>query len=490
MAQKFTFPEALWAGTSDSLTIAMEHHNAMMAGVYDRTATQADTTEEEVPYLFSKQGNIGIVSIKGPLVNNDSPWNVYRGITSYSDIRRAMIYAATQPDVESVLLDIASGGGAVSGVADTADLIASIDKNIKPVYSFTDGAMMSAAYWLGASGRGIYVSKTAEIGSVGVIGIHQEYSQALKNEGVGVTVMRSGKYKALVNSVEPLTSVAKERMQVQLDQAYAVFAEYVASRLKVSMDTFEASMGQGRQFFGASGVEAGLAKSLQTLDSVMSLIEKAIDTKAKKGNTAGNYQQGVNMTRQALTEQQVAALQASGLTAEQVAAATAALTLPVVDAAAATAAATAASAAAAVATSAATQVTQTQKENESVVLVSYLQGQVKDKDAAFLAQSIELTGLKAKVAGMEATHAGLVKIAAQSVATMKVAMGLTKVDLSAMAPEQLLAEHVATATAFTAKFPVGGVAATSSTETSAAAASTQDLAQADLVRINRLPARK
>jgi len=484
MAQKFTFPESIWAGTSDSLTIAMEQYDAMMAGIYDRVTASSDDSEEDVPYLFSKQGNVGVVSIKGPLVNNDSPWNVYRGVTSYSDIRRAMIYAATQADVKAVLLDIDSGGGAVSGVADTGDLIASIDKSIKPVYSFTDGAMASAAYWLGVSGRAVYSSKTAMLGSVGVIATHQEYSKALKEAGIGVTVMRSGKFKALANSVEPLTDVAKQNLQVQLDQAYAVFAEYVASRLKVSMDTFEGSMGQGREFFGAAAVDAGMSKSLQTLDSVMSLIEKAIDTNAKKGNTASNYQQGANMTRQALTEQQVAALQASGLTAEQVAAATAALAAPVVDAAAAAAAVAAAAAATT------PSLTQASKENESIVLVSYLQGQVKDKDAAFLAQSIELTGLKAKVAGMEATHTSLVKIAAQSVATMKVAMGLTKVDLSAMAPEALLAEHVATAAAFTAKFPVGGVAATSSTEQTAATVTAADLAQADLVRINRLPARK
>jgi hypothetical protein len=76
-----------------------------------------------------------------------------------------------------------------------------------------------------------------------------------------------------------------------------------------------------------------------------------------------------------------------------------------------------------------------------------------------------LQGLKTKLAGMEATHDGLVKIAAQSVSTMKVALGHAKGDFNAMAPEMLLAEHAATTDAFTKAFKVGGVAAVKAVET-------------------------
>lgn len=72
-----------------------------------------------------------------------------------------------------------------------------------------------------------------------------------------------------------------------------------------------------------------------------------------------------------------------------------------------------------------------------------------------LAQSVELSGLKTKLSGMEASHSGLVKIAAQSVSNMKVGLGLAKVDLSALSPEMLLAEHEATSTVFAAAFKVG-----------------------------------
>lgn len=490
----FTFPEAIWAGTNDSLAIAKDHHNAMMAGVYDRDVKASD---EDVPYLYSLQGSTGVISIRGSLVNNDSPWNQYRGVTSYADIRRAMIYAASQPEAQSILLDIDSGGGAVSGVADTGDLITKVDKTLKPVYAFTDGTMASAAYWLGVSARKVYASKTAMTGSIGIIATLMEYSKAFKEAGIGVTVMRAGKFKALINSMEAPTEAALEKLQLQLDAAYKVFAEHVSARLGVSMEVFEASMGQGREFFGEAGVSAGLVKGLKTLDSMMSYIEaKNIDSIAKKGNTAGNYQPGNNMTRQALTDQSIAALAAGAPGAADpaaAAAAAAAAALAAADPAAVAAAAAAAEAAAtaaataAAATAAAAAAKVTQPANEHEVLVNYLKGEIKSKDEAFVAQTVTLNGLQAKLAGMEATHAGLVKIAAVSVSNMKVALGLGKVDLSAMSPELLLAEHAATATVFAEKFKVGGVAAVSSTSDQAAA---PDHQVADLVKANRLPTRK
>lgn len=474
--RKYAFPESMWAGTDHSLELAMDVHEQMMAGMFDTGALAAPAVEADVPYNFSQQGGVGIVSIKGPLVNNDSEYNRYRGVTSYSDVRRAMIYAATQDSVKAILLDVDSGGGSVSGVDDAGALIASIDKGVKPVYAFTGGQMESAAYWLAVSARGIYVSQTAMVGSIGVIATHKEYSKAFKEAGIGVTVMRAGEHKALVNMLEPLSDAARAGVQSQLNAAYGVFATHVATQLGVSMATFEAKMGQGREFFGAAGVDVGLAKGVKTFDGMVSYVSKQIDIFAKRDNTALNPNRGNMMTRQALTEQRIAALASSGAPLDAAAAALelaaavafdkspegiAAIAAAKVtaDAALALAATQTPEALAAAAETARLAAAAAAPAAENAGVVAFLQSQVKDKDAAFLAQSIELAASKAKNASMEATHAGLVKIAATSVSNMKVGLGLAKVDLSAMAPELLLAEHTTTAEAFAKAFKVGGVAA-------------------------------
>lgn len=454
--QKLVYPEEIWAGTDHSLLLAREAHDLIMAGAFNSRMAQQPVADA-VPYNFTMQGTLGVVSVRGPLVNNDSPYNQYAGITSYADVRRAMIYAATNASVQSILLDVESGGGAVIGMMDTADLIAMIDKGVKPVYSYSGGQMASAAYGLGASARKVYVSSTTTSGSVGVIATHVEYSKALKEAGIGTTVVRSGKFKALASSVEPLSDAALEQLQGQLDAAYGVFAPAMAERRGVSMAVFEKSMGQGREFFGAQALDAGMADGVMNYDAVVSLItKKNLDTSANSANTAGNHTRGANMTRQALTDQQIAALAAGGgIELDAAALAAAAIT-----AAADKEAADKVIADKAVADLAAAAVV-TEAQSGQAALVTYLQTQIKERDAAALASGVELAALKAKVASMEANHAGLVQIAGHSVTHMNNALRKPKIDFTNLSAESLCAHHAAIEVEYKAAFKVGGVAALS-----------------------------
>ena len=456
MADKNTFPEVMWAGTEHSLALAMEAHDRMMAGAFSSRDDSEDDDEEEVPYLFSMQGDIGIVTIKGSLTNRESWYNKYLGISSYGAIRDALLYAAQSPDVKGIMLDIDSGGGAVNGVADVGNLIKMIDKQVKPVYSFTDGAMCSAAYWIGCSARQVYSSNVSTVGSIGVIATHMEYSKALKEAGVGVTVVRAGEFKALANSVEPLSEKAKSQLQSQLNAAYQVFVEHVADCRHVTFTACDESMAQGREFFGKDALTAGLVDSIESFDTAMSKISvKLLDNEKNYNNNLGNYQRGIDMGKKALTETDIAAL-AAGLDIEAAAA-----DVVVEDEKGAEAAAQAVVEGEGAAPEAAAEVTESEdgKHEAQASVVSFLQAQVKEKDTEIINLSIEVKGLKEKVDSMEATHNGLTEVVRKAVAGMKVRMGASNVDLSASSAQELLADYAATSEAFLKTFKAGGVAA-------------------------------
>ena len=450
-----TFPETLWAGTEHSLLLAVEAHNKVMAGLFSNKAeVEDDDDEEEVPYTFSQQGDIGVISIKGSLTNRDSWYNRYIGVTSYAEIRRSLVYAANRSGVKAILLDVDSGGGAVNGVADTGNLIQLIDKNVKPVYAFTDGAMCSAAYWLGCTARQVFSSNTSLVGSIGVICTHMEYSKQLKEMGVGVTVIRAGEYKALANSVEPLSDRAKQQLQDQLNAAYSVFLEHVAECRGVTVDACDKQMAQGREFFGKDAMQAGLVDGIETFDSVMSRLEVTIlDNEKKLQNNSVNSQRGMNMSKQALTEQQIAALAAGA--AIQAAGEVPAITDAAPEANAESAAPDAPAA------DAAAEVTESKNEkNEAQAsIVSYLQGQVAEKDEKLLSLNLELAGANEKLKSMNATYEGLLAIARSAATNLKIALGAKGVDLSAMSAEVLLAEYKADSESFSKVFKAGGVAA-------------------------------
>lgn len=442
MATKNTFPEVLWAGTEHSLALAMEAHDRMMAGAFSDDDEEDD---DEVPFNYSVQGEVGIIAIKGSLTNRDSWYNRYIGVTSYGDIRNALTYAAGQSGIKAILLDIDSGGGAVNGVADASSLIQLIDKNVKPIYAFTDGTMCSAAYWIGCSARETYSSNVSTVGSIGVIATHMEYSKALKEAGVGVTVIRAGEFKALANSVEPLSDKAKTQLQTQLNSAYQVFLEHVADCRNTTVNLCDANMAQGREFFGKDALAAGLVDGIESFDSVMTRISvKLLDNEKYSNNNLGNYQRGIDMGKKALTETDIAAL-AAGVDIEASAEPEATpVAEEIVEPAAETPVVTE---------------TENEKHEGNASVVSFLQAQVKDKDAEILNLSVELKGIKDKVASMEATHTGLTDVVRKAVAGMKVRMGASNVDLSAASAQELLADYAATADAFVKTFKAGGVAA-------------------------------
>jgi capsid assembly protease len=264
----------LWAGTESSFHSFLMANELMTQGIMAGHYATAMEKEEEKPYLLQVDNGIGLVKIHGSLTSKDSPYNRYYDLTSYNDIRNAVLYAAASPDVETIILDVNSGGGTVAGLSDVGTAIRNVNDKVKPVISFTDSGMMSAAYWLGVSAGNVFSSKTANVGSIGVIQMHMEQSKLLEKIGITVTVLRAGEYKALANPVEPLSAKGKQELQNGLDEAYKVFVSHVAEERGLPYDTVDKTMAQGRVFFGAQALSAGLVDGIVSFDQLLNLVKQ------------------------------------------------------------------------------------------------------------------------------------------------------------------------------------------------------------------------
>lgn len=465
--------EKVWAGTEASLHAALDAEEAratrMAAG--DRIS---DKDRETSRLLAIDDAGVATISIKGPLTNDgDSDWNEWLGMTGYPEIREAMISAATDASVQHIILDIDSGGGAVSGVDDTAKLIRLVHDNVKPVTAFTDGSMYSAAYWLGSSAGEVYASKAAGMGSIGVIATHMERSEMLKEAGIGVTVVRAGKYKALANGVEKLTEEGKAQIQAGVDAAYKIFVGHVAEMRGKSYEFADSVMAQGREFYGQAGADAGLVDGIKSFDQVMSDVKRNfVDPSIKTAYTSGkqatglrvekdNGENGMGMkVRKALSEQDIAAL-AAGATLEA-------------DQAPETGAQAETDVAAQVddvevsaqvetsdeASVEGTGVGQAAEVDASAGALKFVAEQLRAAQDDLVASKIEASKLKDKLETLEAVVEPLKDIAAKAVNNMRVALGGSLIDMSASSPAQILAEHVSVSASFASKFKVGGVSAT------------------------------
>ena len=450
--------DTLWAGTEKSLS----DHIIIEARLAEKMASwnpnDGEPEEPDVPYLFSLSGNIGVIRIVGPLSNKEPTFfdrMFGGGATSYGAIREAMIYAAGNAEVQHILMVISSGGGSATGVSDAADLIRTINDKVKPVTAFAEGDMASAAYWLGAAAGETYATNMSSVGSIGILATHMERSKQLAEDGIGVTVFRGGKYKALVNGVERLTAEAKTLFQAQIDEAEKVFVQAIANLINQPYDYVYENLAQGREFFGEHAFRAGLVDGITTFDKIMTKIQNNLDNSHSFSDTSRNLQGGSTMVKKALTEKEIAAIAegSSSITAgaevsetpEQIA--------------------EKANAAAAVLAAAEKTKLEASTEKPSDV-VAYMQSQIKDRDATILANGIELSMLRAKSVDADAAVSGLLAIAGNSIKNMQVAMGASGSTLAGLSATEVLAIHKSVTSDFQTKFKAGGVAAVDAAEAS------------------------
>jgi ClpP class serine protease len=457
--------DLLWYGNEASAQAAAEAE-ALIASKLD-----AGGPFDGIPadYLLSKNGSVGIIAIKGPLLNTDSPIAAFFGMSTYPAIRASIISAVQDPEIKQILLDIDSGGGAVSGVVDTAELISRVNQG-EAGYQLRrrrDGCRRRT----GSAARlaSVFAGKTA------LTRLDRRHhpprrpdqaTRAGRRQGRRCSAPASTRRSPARSSRSPTLRAIRSSRSSTRPTRFSF--EHVADSRDVSFAEADKKMAQGREFFGAQAVESGLIDGISSFDEVMSkLSSKGVDKRAPKYDNGMKQGANKDMTpRKTLTEQDLAALAEGGAAAkteaEVKAEADAAVAakprrrpLPTLaTAAAATAAAEAAAAAAA-----------KPAAGESAV-VQLLRSQLAEKDEKIVAQTLELSKLNEKLAGIEATHEAAVAVVRASVGRMRVALGSSAGDAETLKSADALAEHKRLSEEFGKKFKVGGVAAVTPKEES------------------------
>ena len=207
--------------------------------------------------LYSLLGDTAIIGINGPLMKRESFAFFFFGGSSYAFIQAAVKAALVDDEVASIVLRVDSPGGMVNGLEETADLIFNARAK-KPIVAYADGMMASAAYEIGSAAGEIVAGATAMAGSIGVLMVHEDWSKHNEKNGIDVTYLTAGKYKALGNPDEPLSDLARETFQGELNYLYTLFVETVARNRDVEEGQVLSDMADGRIFIGQQAVDAGL----------------------------------------------------------------------------------------------------------------------------------------------------------------------------------------------------------------------------------------
>ncbi|MGV8002826.1 S49 family peptidase [Photorhabdus temperata subsp. temperata] len=207
---------------------------------------------------------IAVIPIQGTLVQKLGSLRPYSGMTGYDGIRQSFLTALYDPEVNGICLDIDSPGGEVAGCFDLVDEIYSA-RGTKPIHAILSENAYSAAYALASAADKIHVPRTGGVGSIGVIVIHCDWSQRIKEDGLQVTIITYGDRKAESNPYVPLTEQARGAIQDDVDVMGKLFVSTVARNRGISEKTIRDT--QAACFLAVEGVGLGLADEVITPDA-------------------------------------------------------------------------------------------------------------------------------------------------------------------------------------------------------------------------------
>jgi signal peptide peptidase SppA len=243
--------------TQEPWAIAPEAMDGIIGLAMDMAAGKIFTLQQsEAPAsIMSVADGVATISITGPLLPTTDEFDrVMLGATSLEEVRSTVESAAADPSVTSIVLNIDSPGGTVRGTPEAADAIYEAAK-IKPVRAHTSGTMASAAYWLGSQATSVSMTRSASVGSIGVMVPHIDQSKRAEMLGVKVELFTTGKFKAAGFPGTSLTESQRELIQERIDQVFGEFKSAVTRQGR----KIPAEAMQGQTFYGPQAESLGLA---------------------------------------------------------------------------------------------------------------------------------------------------------------------------------------------------------------------------------------
>lgn len=238
-----------------------------------------------LPFLFGDnrpksnvENGVAVIPITGGLIYRGYGWS-WR--TTYNDIRQQLRAALADPEVDSILLDIDSPGGEVAGCFDLVDEIHAA-RGQKPIIASANESAYSAAYAIASAADKLYLSRTAGVGSVGVIAIHYQQAKLEADVGVKYTAIYAGARKNDFSVHEALSKEGAATIQASVDRTYDLFASTVARNRGIEVDAIKKL--EAGIFDGDTAIDAGLADEVKPFAEVMSDLVRSNTTFIKGGN--------------------------------------------------------------------------------------------------------------------------------------------------------------------------------------------------------------
>ncbi|MBK6854687.1 MAG: S49 family peptidase [Burkholderiales bacterium] len=246
---------AMWAMRAESITAKQrEYAGQQLVAVPDAGRRPPGAPAPRLPVSPGTR----IIPISGVLLKDWTPEVEQAGDTSLTELARSIRAAHAAPDVRAVVLYVDSVGGAMPGVAEAAQAVAHLSA-VKPVYAFSDGNLLGAAYWIASAARKVYISgPMVNVGGIDIVATHTEVSRP----GVKHTLISAGDWRGMPAQGHELTGKGFKALQDRVHYMHSLFVTDVAKHRKLDRAALLAGAGDGRVYIGQQAIKTGLVDAI------------------------------------------------------------------------------------------------------------------------------------------------------------------------------------------------------------------------------------
>lgn len=213
------------------------------------------------------QGALAILPLQGVIGPKMNLFMEISGGTSLDMFMSEFRQYRDDAAVGAILCIVDSPGGSVFGLREAFDEIFA-SRSVKPTVALVQYTCASAALYLASAFERIVSTPSGEIGSIGTLMVHEDWSKANEMAGVRPTYIVYGKYKAEGHSDAPLSD---DTLAYYTDQARIWgedFEKAVAKGRGVSVATVRKDFGQARMLLAKDALEVKLIDDIATYEEV------------------------------------------------------------------------------------------------------------------------------------------------------------------------------------------------------------------------------
>lgn len=245
---------------------------------------------------------IAVIPVLGTLVRRSSYIGAASGLTSYHDIESMADQAFSDPMVKAVLLEIDSSGGEAGGVFDLAQRLRALSQTSgKPLWAIADEAALSAAYAIACTADRLWLTRTAEVGSIGVVAVHVDESVADAKAGMNYTFLHAGAHKVDGHPHAPLPAPVAADIQADIEQLHRQFISLVAGLRRLTPEAIRDT--EARVYRGEAALQAGLADQIGTRAEAITALQRQLAMSA--GRSLVNKAAALSASRTTSSPQEI-----------------------------------------------------------------------------------------------------------------------------------------------------------------------------------------